>query len=400
MPAGCVSGLLLIAVTMAASTLRADDQISFNRDVRPILSDKCFHCHGPDESAREADLRLDDEDEAKADRDGTFAVRAGLPDESELIRRITSTDEFEVMPPQETNKPLTKKEIRTLRQWIAEGAKWSPHWAYVTPERYEPPKVRQEQWPCSEIDRFVLARLEREKLRPSADADRITLLRRVCFDLTGLPPTPETAQAFLEGDSDDAYASLIDELLNSPHYGERMAMYWLDLVRYADTVGYHGDQTQNISPYRDWVIAAFNDDLPFDQFSREQLAGDLLPEPTQQQIIATGYNRLLQTTHEGGLQPKEYRAIYAADRVRNFSAVWLGGTMGCSQCHDHKFDPYTMVDFYSLAAFFADVDDEGHFKSGTNANPTVRAPELELPTPEQSGHVAELQEHLEGVRRT
>ena len=391
MPADCCWGMLVIVATTTASMLRADGEINFNRDVRPILSDKCFHCHGPDESAREADLRLDDEEQAKADRDGTFVIHAGLPDESELINRVTSTDEFEVMPPPETNKPLTKREISILRQWITEGAEWSPHWAYVTPVRYAPPKVRRKQWPQSEIDRFILARLEREKLEPSPDSDRITLLRRVCFDLTGLPPTPEMVQSYLSSEADDAYASLVDELLKSPHYGERMAMYWLDLVRYADTVGYHGDQTQNIAPYRDWVIDAFNNNLPFDQFTREQLAGDLLPEPTQQQLIATGYNRLLQTTHEGGLQPKEYRAIYAADRVRNFSAVWLGGTMGCAQCHDHKFDPYTMTDFYSLAAFFADVDDESHFKGGTNANPTVRAPELELPTPEQSTHLDELQ---------
>jgi hypothetical protein len=383
-----------LLAALCVTSVSSADEIDFNRDIRPILSDKCFHCHGPDESAREADLRLDDEATAKADRDGDLVIRAGAPEQSELIRRITSTDEFEVMPPPETNKPLTKLEIETLRQWIAEGAEWSPHWAYVTPERFEPPTVRQKQWPRSEIDRFILARMEREDLEPSPEADRITLLRRVCFDLTGLPPTPEMVQSYLSSESDDAFESLVDELLSSPHYGERMAMYWLDLVRYADTVGYHGDQTQNISPYRDWVINAFNDNLPFDQFSREQLAGDLLPEPTQQQIIATGYNRLLQTTHEGGLQPKEYRAIYAADRVRNFSAVWLGGTMGCAQCHDHKFDPYTMKDFYSLAAFFADVDDERHFTAGSNTNPTARAPELELPTPEQREQIARLQRRL------
>ena len=222
------------------------------------------------------------------------------------------------------------------------------------------------------------------------DADRAILLRRVCFDLTGLPPTEDMAKQFLADDSADAYERLVDQLLSSSGYGERMAVFWLDLVRYADTVGYHGDQTQNISPYRDWVINALNSNQPFDDFSRDQLAGDLRTAPSTDQIVATGYNRLLQTTHEGGLQAKEYRAIYAADRVRNVSAVWMGATVGCAQCHDHKFDPYTAQDFYALSAFFADIDDEKHFTAGSNANPTARDPELPLPTPEQKTQLEEL----------
>lgn len=391
-------------------------EIDFNRDVRPILSNNCFRCHGPDEHARESDLRLDDEASAKAQHGERFVIRPGEPEESELVRRIMSTDPGEVMPPPETNKSLSAREIETLRRWIVEGAAWSTHWAYVPPVRHQPPAVADVAWSRNAIDAFILSRLERDGLTPAPDADRITLLRRVCFDLTGLPPSRALAEWFLADESPEAYSRLVDQVLESTpatgteappasdaddlraRYGERMAAYWLDLVRYADTVGYHGDQVQNIAPYRNWVIAAFRENMPFDQFTREQLAGDLLPEATQSQLIATGYNRLLQTTHEGGLQPKEYRAIYAADRVRNVSAVWLGATVGCAQCHDHKFDPYTMTDFYSLAAFFADVDDERHFTSGTNDNPTQREPELALPTAQQSQQVAEITARLEVLR--
>lgn len=390
---------LLLPIAARGAEPATPTTIDFNRDVRPILSDKCFHCHGPDGHSREADLRLDEPASALEDRDGMFVVKPGDPSGSELIRRITSDDEYEVMPPPEINKPLTKREIETLRAWIASGAEWAQHWAYVPPVRVDVPAVAGEVAPRNAIDNFIFDRLRREGLTPSPEADPVSLLRRVCFDLTGLPPTREQAEAFLKDPSSEAYDRLVEQLLRSPHYGERMAMYWLDLVRYADTVGYHGDQEQNISPYRDWVIEAFNRNLPFDQFTREQLAGDLLNEPTQQQIIATGYNRLLQTTHEGGLQPKEYRAIYAADRVRNLGAVWFGGTIGCAQCHDHKFDPYTAKDFYSLAAFFADVDDEAHFKTGTNANPTARPPELELPTPEQEAQIRELTNRLNTEKR-
>lgn len=373
-------------------------EINFNRDVRPILSDRCFQCHGPDEAARKADLRLDDETAIKADRDGGVIVKPGDPAGSELIRRITSSDESEVMPPHELNKPLTDKDKLTLRQWIAEGAAWSQHWAYEAPVKHETPGVTQTNWPRNWIDNFVLNRLEQERIAPAPDADRVTLLRRVCFDLTGLPPNEEMASAFLKDSSDNAWKTLVDRLLASPEYGERMAVYWLDLVRYADSVGYHGDQTHNISPYRDWVINAFNRNQRFDEFTRDQLAGDLVSSPAVEQIIATGYNRLLQTTHEGGLQPKEYRAIYAADRVRNVSAVWMGATVGCAQCHDHKFDPYTAHDFYALSAFFADVDDEKHFTAGSNSNPTAREPELELPTPEQDKQLREVVAALESAK--
>jgi hypothetical protein len=354
--------------------------INYTRDVRPILSDKCFACHGPDANHREADLRLDEEASAKADRGGYAAIVASKPEESQLIRRITSEDESERMPPPETGKALTAAEIETLRRWIAEGAAWSKPWAYEIPKRSLLPVVMDNAWPSNWIDHFVLARLEEEGLQPSAEADRVTLARRLHFDVTGLPPSHESAAAFAADTSPLAYERMVEELLASPAFGERMAAYWLDLVRYADTVGYHGDQEHHSSPYRDWVIDAFNADMPFDRFTREQLAGDLLPDAGPDQKIATAYNRLLQTSHEGGVQEKEYLAIYGADRVRNLSLVWMGATVGCAQCHDHKFDPYTAKDFYSLQAFFADVDEAQHLKKGVDRTPTVRPPEEKLLT--------------------
>lgn len=350
--------------------------VDFNRDIRPILADRCFSCHGPDAKERQADLRLDVEAEAKALRSGTAAIVPGRPDLSEVAIRIESPDLADRMPPEDSGKSLTADEVALLKRWIAEGAHWSRHWAYQTPARRPPPPVSQKEWPQNWIDHWVLSQLESEGMKPSLDADAITLARRLSFDLVGLPPALEVVREFAVLPTPEAYESLIDALLNSPRFGERMAVYWLDLVRYADTVGYHGDQDHNISPYRDYVIDAFNDNMPFDQFTREQLAGDLLPNPTVDQRIATGYNRLLQTSHEGGVQPKEYLAIYGADRVRNLSGVWLGATMGCAQCHDHKYDPITSEDFYAMQAFFADVDETRHFKNGTNDLPTRREPEI------------------------
>ena len=369
---------------------RAATPIEFNRDIRPILADKCFACHGPDSASREADLRLDLEEQAKADRGGYAVVVPKNIDESALVQRITSEEESERMPPHETGKPLAPKEIELLKQWVAEGASWQLAWAYVPPKRVAAPVVSDTSWPVNWIDYFVHARLEAEGLKPSPDADKTTLIRRLSIDLTGLPPTSSEVDEFLADERPEAYERLVDRLLASPHYGERMAMYWLDLVRFANTVGYHGDQEHQISPYRDYVISALNANMPFDQFTREQLAGDLLPEPTIEQKVATGYNRLLQTSHEGGVQPKEYMAIYSADHVRNVSAVWMGGTVGCAQCHDHKFDPYTARDFYSLAAFFADVDENQHLQKGADVSPTLRAPEMEVFTPEDRARLESL----------
>ncbi len=381
----------MLCVVLCSTCVTADE-IEFNRDIRPLLSDRCFACHGPDVTHREADLRLDLEESAKES-----AIVPGQPDTSELIARITSDDPDERMPPAVTGKTLSPEEIHRLTRWITEGAEYQPFWAYVAPQRHEVPTTEDAAWPINWIDHFILDRLTREELSHSPEADRVTLIRRLNFDLSGLPPTPQEVADFTLDKSDQAYERLVDRLLDSHHYGERMAIYWLDLVRYADTVGYHGDQDHAISPYRDYVINAFNKNVPFDQFTREQLAGDLVENSGIEQKIASGYNRLLQTSHEGGVQPKEYLAIYAADRVRNVSAVWMGATMGCCQCHDHKFDPYTAEDFYSMAAFFADVDEAQHFKVGGNSLPTNRPPELELPTDEQSQQLEEVNRQISEV---
>jgi hypothetical protein len=381
---------LLAFVALSAVGRGAD--IDFNRDVRPILSDKCFACHGPDAKHRKADLRLDVEKDAKA----AGAIAPGKPGESSLVERITTAEESERMPPAKSGKKLTAAEVEVLRRWVGEGAKWSAHWAYVPPKRWDVPKAKHQI--SNFVDAFLFARLEREGLAPSPEADRRTLIRRLSFDLTGLPPTPAEVEAFVADQDPKAYEKMVDRLLASEHYGERMAAYWLDLVRYADTVGYHGDQEHHASPYRDYVIDAFDLNLPFDRFTREQLAGDLLPKPTTDQTIATCYNRLLQTSHEGGVQPKEYLAIYAADRVRNVSAVWMGATVGCAQCHDHKYDPYTAKDFYSLAAFFADIDEEKHLRGGgADTTPTKRPPEVKVLTRRERDRLAELDRRIAGL---
>ena len=278
--------------------------------------------------------------------------------------------------PSDSGKSLSANEIDLLKRWIAGGAEVRDHWAFVPPLNHPTPQPQRGDWSFHWIDDFILSRLETGHLRPSPDADPVTLMRRLHFDLTGLPPSADTVSAFANDPSPEHYANIVDALLASDTSAERLAMYWLDLVRFADTVGYHGDQDHNISPYRDWVIDAFAANMPFDEFTRSQLAGDLLPDSDIEDRIASGYNRLLQTSHEGGVQPKEYLAIYAADRVRNLSSVWMGATVGCAQCHDHKYDPYTSRDFYSLVAFFADLDEDAHFTNGGNSLPTRRDPEV------------------------
>ena len=397
-------GVLFLCLAIGPATVPAaaigNDAVSFAADVRPILADKCFACHGPDAGQRQAELRLDIEESAKAARDGQPAVVPGSPAESGIMQRITSDDDDLRMPPPDEGKDLSPEEIDVLRQWVAEGAGWSRHWSFIAPEKHPVPAVADSSWPRNWIDNFVLMRLKREGVEPANDTDPTTLIRRLHFDLIGLPPAPDVVDQFVDSHGDArAYEQLVDQLLASDRYGERMAMYWLDLVRYADTVGYHGDQEHLISPYRDYVIDAFNNNLPFDDFSREQLAGDLIPDSDIDQKIASGYNRLLQTSHEGGVQPKEYLAMYGADRVRNLSAVWMAATMGCSECHDHKFDPYTMQDFYSLQAFFADLDDARHlFKVDLvrklDALPTDRSPEIEVLSRRERQRVAKLEERV------
>ena len=349
------------------------EQIDFNRDVRPILSQNCYVCHGPDKAHRKAKLRLDTEE-------GSREVVAILnASQSELIARITSKDPEEMMPTIKSGKTLTSDEINILTKWVRSGAKYVKPWAYISPIKTKVPESAPKGWAHNWIDSFLLAHWEREVINPAQDADSVTLIRRLSFDLLGLPPNIETVQRFKKAkDVNSVYESIVDEFLSSESFGERMASYWLDLVRFADTVGYHGDQDHNITPYRDYVLNSFNQNLAFDQFTREQLAGDLLNGSTIDQRIATGYNRLLQTSHEGGVQAREYLAIYAADRIRNLSGVWMGATLGCAQCHDHKYDPYKARDFYGMSAFFADVDESKHFAVGSNSLPTKRPPEISV----------------------
>lgn len=359
-------------------------RIGFNRHIRPILSNKCFACHGPDANKRKADLRFDS-------RDGAIQVLSpGDVEESKLVAHITHDDVTERMPPQDWHKSLTDKEIILLVQWVDQGAEYERHWAFIPPTRVTPPAVPDESWVRNPIDRFVLATLEERGLSPSPEAEPITLVRRLHFDLLGLPPEPEAVDAFVNDSEPGAYGRMVERLLASPHYGERMAIDWLDQVRYADTTGYHSDDYRSVYPYRDYVIESFNENKPFDQFTVEQLAGDLLPNPTTEQKVASGYNRLNQITSEGGAQPKEYLAKYAADRVRNVSSVWMGATMGCAECHDHKFDPYTTKDFYSLAAFFADIKEPGKYEHGRNNF----APFLQLPAREQEERLTAIKTEL------
>lgn len=366
--------------------------VDFNRDIRPILSDYCFECHGPDSSSRATDFRLDRKEFALAKLDdGDFAIVPGDHGKSQLYQRITSDDDVLRMPPEDFTRQLSPKQIETLKRWIEGGAKWDEHWSLVPPRRPKLPAVVNKTWPRNPIDRFVLARLEAKKLVPSSETDRVTLIRRLSFDLTGLPPEIKEVEAFVEDKRSDAVERLVERLLKSPHYGERMAVNWLDLVRYADTVGYHGDQERAISPYRDYVIGAFNNNLPFDRFTIEQLAGDLLPGATRDQKIAAGFNMLGMTTIEGGAQAKEYLAKYAADRVRTTAGVWMAATMGCAECHDHKYDPYTMRDFYSLASFFADIQQKGV------GNPSAN---LLLSTPAQERQLAKFDEQIAAAKST
>ncbi len=353
-------------------------KITFNRDIRPILSDNCFFCHGPDKSHRKGKFRLDDSESAIK----KGAIVPGKVGESTLVDRIYTKDPDDLMPPAESHKKLTEGQKELLKKWIEQGAQYEPFWAYVVPKRPPVPAVKDARWVRNPIDAFILAALEAQGIAPSPVADRRTLLRRLSLDLVGLPPTPEEVSAFVDDKSPDAYEKQVDRLMASPHYGERMAVPWLDAVRFADTVGFHGDQNQNVFPYRDYVINAFNSNKPFDQFTIEQLGGDLLPNPTTEQLVATGYNRLNMMTREGGAQPKEYLAKYAADRVRTLAAAWLGSTLGCCECHDHKFDPFKTKDFYSLEAFWADVKEWGVYMDyGYTPNPDLRGWSNDHPFP-------------------
>ena len=364
-------GLFIFFFVLFTAFGEQKESLRFDRDIRPILSDKCYACHGPDAKQRQGNLRLDTKLGALVDRKENPVIVPHHPKESPLIQRINSNNISRRMPPVDYNRKLTKKDRQLLAQWVEEGAKWEKHWLYTPPSRPKLPPVKNNSWLNNEIDSFILNRLEKEQVVPSPKADRHTLIRRLSFDLTGLPPAYTDVESFVSDNNPTAYHKVIDQLLASPHYGERMALYWLDLVRYADTTGYHSDEDISIWPYRDYVIQAFNTNMPFNQFTRENLAGDLLENPTTWQKVASGYNRLNQTTAEGGAQAKEYLAIYSADRVRTTASVWLGATMSCAQCHDHKFDPYTIEDFYQFAAFFADIKEVGVYGGNSKREPIV-----------------------------
>ena len=340
--------VFLGVVPSFAVSASADDAVLYNRDVRPVLAENCFACHGPDKAARQADLRLDLRESAiKAE-----ALVPNKPDASEAIRRIFSADKAEQMPPPASHKKLTKQQKDLLRRWVAAGAEYQPHWSFIRPIRGPLPLVKNTRWEKNPIDRFILAKLEAMGLKPAPEADRPTLARRVSLDLTGLPPSPSEVDAMMGDGSPDAYEKLVDRLLVSPHWGEHRARYWLDAARYADSNGLHFDNFREIWSYRDWVIEAFNRNLPFDRFTIEQLAGDLLPTPTLPQRIASGFNRCNMTTNEGGTIPEENLVFYTRDRTETTSQVWLGLTAGCAVCHDHKFDPIGQKEFYQMAAFF------------------------------------------------
>ena len=363
--------------------------IQYNRDVRPILSDKCFRCHGPDSASRQAELRLDRRESAIQDRDGVPAIAPGKPEASELLHRIAAADPGERMPPADAGETLSQREIDLLRRWIDEGAEYEPHWSLLAPKSPPPPSVNRSDWARNEIDRFVHSRLEHENLSPSPEADRAVLLRRVSLDLTGLPPTLEELEAFLNDPADDAYERAVDRLLASPRYGERMALEWLDLARYADTNGYFSDLERQTWRWRDWVIDAFNRNQPFDEFTVEQLAGDLLATPTEEQRIATGFNRNHPVTNESGVIDEEYRVEYVADRTETTGAIWLGLTVGCARCHDHKFDPLSQREYYQLFTYFNNVPEQGLVK-GTGNPP----PSMQLFSPEVKARLAALDGQL------
>ncbi len=377
-------------------------RIDFNRDIRPILSDKCFACHGPDATAKKIRLRLDSEDSATADLGrGRRAIVAGNVEQSQIIRRITHSDEAMRMPPADFGRKLTEAEIELLTEWIRQGAQWQQHWSFVAPVRPALPKVKNTNWPKNAIDYFVLARLEAansanfESLQPSPEADRATLLRRVSLDLTGLPPTLKEIDDFLNDKSPDAYEKVVDRLLASPRYGERMAFRWLDAARYADTNGYQIDGDRSAWRWRDWVIEAFNANKPFDDFVVEQLAGDLLPpasspEATLERKIATAFNRNHRINAEGGIVPEEYRVEYVVDRVDTTATVFMGLTFGCARCHNHKYDPFTQKEFYQFSAYFNSIDEDGHSFDQGNSPPLMAAP-----TRQQQAQLKNFDEQIE-----
>ena len=362
--------ITLLFLVMLPIAMPGAERVDFNRDVRPILSDACFQCHGPDKAKRKGDLRLDS-------AEGKKALVPGKPAESELFKRITSTEKDEMMPPASSGRKLTARQRDVLKAWIEQGGEWQAHWAYIVPKRPELPKVGRPDLAKHPIDSFVIDRLLKENLRPSPAAPKHTLIRRLSLDLTGLPPTPKEVEAFLKDTSVDAYEKLVARLLRSQRFGERLAYDWLDVARYADSNGYQQDRTRTSWPWRDWVVRAFNDNKPFDQFTIEQIAGDLLPAATTDQKLATSFHRNHMLNGEGGRVAEESRIDYVVDRVDTTAAVWMGLTLGCARCHDHKFDPFSQKEYYRLFGYFNSIAESGSVDKGGNANPVMRVPTKE-----------------------
>src|SRR5262245_1627732 len=384
--------ILTVGLLLACNTqvLAEEPRVEFNRDVRPILSDFCFTCHGPDSARRKGELRLDRQEDAFEDRGDYAAIVPKHPEKSEIIRRLSAADEADRMPPPKAARRPSPQQIDTLKRWIQQGAKWEQHWAFIPPQRPPAPDVKSQKSAVrNSIDRFILARLEKERLSASPEAAKTTLIRRVTLDLTGLPPTPAEVDAFLNDPSADAYEKVVDRLLASPRFGERMAWRWLEAARYADTSGYQSDGERFMWRWRDWVIGAINANMPFDRFTVEQIAGDMLPNATREQRIATGFNRNHRGNGEGGVIPEEYQVEYVVDRVDTTATVWLGLTAGCARCHDHKFDPIAQKEFYQLFAFFNNIPERGKAIKVGNSPPYIKAP-----TREQEEHLAALDRKL------
>ncbi|MFK7852012.1 MAG: DUF1553 domain-containing protein [Akkermansiaceae bacterium] len=380
---------IILGIITASQACNAEEKISYAREILPILSENCFHCHGPDKENQKADLRLD----IRADAIEAFAWDPEKPSKSEALIRIFSNDEDEIMPPPESHRSLSKKQKELIKKWVEQGAEYETHWAFVSPpENIPTPETKNKTWAKTPIDHFILARLEEEGLKPSTDAIPERWLRRVTFGLTGLPPTQPEIDAFLKDTSDQAYETVVDRLLASPRFGEHMATPWLDVARYADSFGYQSDEDTEAWPYRDWVIKAFNENLPFDQFIVQQLAGDLLPNATREQKLATAFNRIHRKTNEGGSVPEEFRQDGISDRVHTVGTAFMALTFECSRCHDHKYDPISAKDYYSIGAFFNSIDEFGLIGS---VNPQ---PALALPTPEQETKLASLQKQIDEAR--
>ena len=393
-----VASLAMLPVPVAAA-----EKLSFNRDVRPILAENCFACHGPDRASRKADLRLDRREAAVK----AGAIEPGSADESELVHRIFSDHNDERMPPPSSHKRLTPAQKETLKTWIAQGAEYQPLWSFIPAARPVLPAVgrplgRAASWVRNPIDRFILADLERRGLQPAPEANRRTLARRLSLDLTGLPPAPEEVEAFVNDPSPNAYERLVERWLQSPHWGEHRARYWLDAARYADTNGIHFDNYREIWSYRDWVIEAFNRNMPFDRFTIEQLAGDLLPGASDDQRIATGFNRCNITTNEGGVIAEEYLVLYARDRTETTARVWMGLTANCAVCHDHKFDPLLQKEFYSLSAFFNNTTQaamDGNVKDTPPVIFVAGTPEDRQRWRTIDGQIAEIRKQIDSRRQ-